>query len=81
MLSFIYSLANNYEQMFGERPNLLYINRYHFDRLRENFAEPDDLVEMMRLLGMTVMISRDAVTPHVACLNHTSRPRAFAQTA
>lgn len=75
MLSFIYSLANDFEQMFGERANLLYINRFHFEHLRRSFADPDDLTAMMGLLGMTVMISEDAVNPHLARLDHTSRRR------
>jgi hypothetical protein len=78
MLSFIYSLAHDYQRMFGERANLLYINRWHFELLRRSFADPDDLTAMMNLLGMTVMISEDAVNPHLARLDHTSRRRTAA---
>ncbi len=78
MLSFIYSLMREFEQMFGDRPNLLYINRYHFEYLRREFANPDDVPSMMSILGMTIMITESAVNPHLARLSHTSRPRAIA---
>lgn len=78
MLSFIYSLAHDFETMFGVRANLLYINRYHFEHLRREFSDPDDLPAIMNLLGMTVMISEDAVNPHLACISHTARPREIA---
>lgn len=78
MLSFIYSLARDYEQMFHERPNMLYINRYHFEILRRHFADPDDLEAIMSVLGMTVMISESALNPHLARISHTTRQRTHA---
>jgi hypothetical protein len=75
MLSFIYSLAHDYEQMFGERPNMLYINRYHFEVLRQHFSDPDNLDGIMGVLGMTVMITESAINPHLARISHTTRPR------
>lgn len=78
MLSFIYSLAHDFETMFGEKANLLYINRYHFEHLRREFVDPDDLPSIMNLLGMTVMISEEAVNPHLARISHTARPREIA---
>ncbi len=81
MLSFIYSLMRDFEQMFGDRANLLYINRYHFNYLRRDFANPDDLPTMMSILGVTIMITEGAVNPHLARINHTSRPRALAKSA
>jgi hypothetical protein len=78
MLSFIYSLMRDYELMFGDQPNLLYINRYHFEYLRRDFGNPDDIPSMMSILGLTIMITETAVNPHLARLNHTARPRAIA---
>ena len=75
MLSFIYSLARDYEQIFGERPNMLYINRYHFEVLRRHFSDPDNLEGIMGVLGMTIMITESAVNPHLARISHTSHPR------
>ena len=74
MLSFIYALARDFETMFGERANLLYINRMHFEHLRRHFSDPDDLETMMAVLGMTIMISEDAINPHLARIAHTARP-------
>ncbi len=78
MLSFVYSLMHDFELMFGERANLLYINRYHFSHLRREFEDPDDIAGMMSILGVTIMITETAVNPHLARLNHTARPRQVA---
>lgn len=75
MLSFIYALARDYESMFGEQANLLYINRAHFEELRGEFLDPDDIETMSTVLGMTIMISADAVDPHLARITHTARRR------
>lgn len=75
MLSFIYALSRDFEAMFGERANMLYINRLHFEHLRRHFSDPDDMETMMAVLGMTIMISGDAVNPHLARIAHTTRPR------
>ena len=76
MLSFIYSLVHDYEQMFGERPNMLYINRYHFGVLRQHFSDPDNVGSIMKVLGMTILITESALNPHLARISHTTRPRA-----
>lgn len=73
MLSFIYSLARDFEANFGERANMLYINRLHFEHLRRHFSDPDDMETMMAVLGMTIMISTEAVNPHLARIAHGSR--------
>lgn len=75
MLSFIYSLARDFEANCGERPNMLYINRMHFDHLRCHFSDPDDMETMMAVLGMTIMISADAINPHLARIGHPGRER------
>lgn len=67
MMSFIYWLTRGYERSHnGDRPNVLYINRYHFEHLRQEFANPEDTDTIMRVLGMTIMITEDAVNPHLA---------------
>lgn len=77
MLSFIYSLSRDFETMFGERANMLYINRLHFENLRRHFSDPDDMETMMAVLGMTIMITEDAINPHLARIAHTTRPRGY----
>ncbi|MDR2877339.1 MAG: hypothetical protein LBV36_04790 [Chromatiales bacterium] len=75
MLGFIHALSRDFEDMFGKRANLLYINCMHFDLLRRHFSNPNDMSTMMTVLGMTIMISEDAVNPHLARIAHTTRPR------
>ncbi len=78
MLSFIYSLARDFEAGYGERANMLYINRMHFDHLRRHFSDPDDMETMMAVLGMTIMISSDAVNPHLARIARPAPERRLA---
>ncbi|MBK8162016.1 MAG: hypothetical protein IPK65_02350 [Gammaproteobacteria bacterium] len=74
MLSFIYRHALDFERVHGEKPNMLYLNRFHFEYLRDNFADPEDIETMMRLLGMTIMISEDAVNPRLARIGRPVPP-------
>lgn len=66
MLSFIYRLATDFERLHGQRPNVLYLNRHHFEHIREDFADPGDIEAMMNVLGMTIMITEDAINPRLA---------------
>ncbi|MGE3480710.1 MAG: hypothetical protein AB7K73_04785 [Gammaproteobacteria bacterium] len=74
MLSFIYRLAIDFERVHGEKPNMLYLNRFHFEHLRGNFADPEDIETMMHMLGMTIMISEDAVNPRLARIGRPVPP-------
>ncbi|MCC6209247.1 MAG: hypothetical protein IT488_14015 [Gammaproteobacteria bacterium] len=66
MLSFIYRIANNFEGLHGQRPNVLYLNRFHFENLRQDFARPEDIEGIMNLIGMSIMITEDAINPGLA---------------
>lgn len=72
MLSFIYWLSRRFEQTHGKKADILYINRFHFEHLRQEFADPDDLDAIRRMLGMTILITEDAVNPHIARIDHTT---------
>lgn len=74
MLSFICRHASDFERVHGEKPNMLYLNRFHFEHLRDNFADPEDIETMMRLLGMTMMISEDAINPRLARIGRLVPP-------
>jgi hypothetical protein len=76
MLSFIYRLAMDFQHAHGERPNMLYLNRFHFERMREGFADPDDVDTMMHVLGMTIMITEEAVNPRLARIGRPLPPLA-----
>jgi hypothetical protein len=57
---------------------MLYLNRFHFEHLRTACADPDDIAAMTQLLGMMIMITEDAVNPHLARIG---QPVPLARTA
>lgn len=69
MLSFIYRLCRDFEHQNGYRPNVLLINPEHCARLREDFGELDDYIKMRRLLGLEILMRKDAVHPRVGWLS------------
>jgi len=71
MISFIYWLSRNYERSHGVKPNVLYINLSHFEHLRQEFSDPDDVEAIRRLLGMNILITPEAMHPH---LSNTDKP-------
>ena len=66
MLSFILGLATNFEREHGFSPNLLYLNKEHFTRLREELGFPPDVKVMTQMLSMEIVIYFEARHPHVA---------------
>lgn len=66
MLSFIYRLANEFEQEHGFRPNVLYMNRGHFSQLQQELADIPNLGVLSQLLGMEIVLDDELVHPH-AC--------------
>lgn len=66
MLSFVYRLMRDFEKEHGIRPNLLYLNPVHMHFLREQMRSNQPLDEIVRLLGMEIIITREALHPHVA---------------
>ena len=65
MLSFLYNLAHDFELSHGYRANLLYINRRHYDALRAELSEIDNLDKLTQFLGMDMVFSEEATHPHV----------------
>jgi len=66
MLSFIYRLVRHFEKEHGIRPNLLYLNPTHLNSLREQLNACHQLDEIVELLGMEIVITRETMHPHVA---------------
>jgi len=66
MLSFLFKLANNFEQEHGYRPNVLYLNQQHFKSLKESLADIKDLDALNRFLGMEIVLSEESSQPHLA---------------
>jgi len=70
MLSYIYQIAYRFEHSHELKPNTPYLNRQHLEHLRNEFADPDDIDAIADYLGMHLILSQDALHPHVA---HHSR--------
>lgn len=68
MLSFIFRLAVDFERQHGYWPNLLYLNTEHFRHWQAEFREPEAFDEITRRLRLEIVISVDALHPHVAWL-------------
>ncbi len=68
MLSYIFRLAFDFEHKHGYWPNMLYLNTEQFRHWHDEFSNPDDFDEISRRLKMEIIISVDALHPHVAWL-------------
>lgn len=66
MLSFIYQLVQCFESTHGFPPNLLYLNRKHLAVLKEQMDDIQDLDLLVERLGMDIVVSNEALHPHVA---------------
>lgn len=66
MLSYILRLAFDFERQHGYWPNMLYLNTEQYRHWEKEFAESNDFDEISRRLSMDVVISVDALHPHVA---------------
>ena len=67
MLSHIYRIVSHFEHSHGYRPNLLYLNRIHYHHLSQ-VMNNCSLDEMRQLLNMEIILSNDAIHPHVAAV-------------
>ncbi|OGI56812.1 MAG: hypothetical protein A3D32_04120 [Candidatus Muproteobacteria bacterium RIFCSPHIGHO2_02_FULL_60_13] len=68
MLSFLYRLVEHYHREHGLHPNLLYLNQWHYQKLLECIPEMESQEEVSRFLMMQIIVSPEAVHPHVAWL-------------
>ncbi len=66
MLSFVITLVNSYEQRFGTRPNVVYMNEAHYEYLREEMPGINAHDDVVALLGIDISLSNDTLSPHVA---------------
>lgn len=66
MLSFIYRLVRDFEKEHGIHPNLLYLNQVHMQFLREQMNSSNQLDDIVKLLGMEIIITQEVCHPHVA---------------
>ncbi len=66
MISFLYQLASKFEREHGYRPNLVYLNPDHFAALRGDLATIRGLGELVRFLGMEMIVDPEVRHPRLA---------------
>jgi hypothetical protein len=66
MLSYIYSVAKEFEQEHGFSPNLLYMNYAHLECLKQQLEDPNDFNSILVFLGMELILEQETVHPSVA---------------
>jgi len=75
MLSYLYRLAMQFESEHGCRPNLLYISPQHFRCLCADLAGIPGLGELVRFLGMEVVVTAGIGHPHLSRFQADQRNR------
>lgn len=65
MLSFIYRLTRDFEKEHGIHPNLLYLNTTHLRFLRQQLSREAQLDDIVRQLGMEIIVTDEVIHPHV----------------
>ena len=76
MLSFIYRMMREFELEHGMKPNVLYLNTDHFERLRDDFADPDNIEAIINRLDMEIVIEKSTLHPHLSRLESSYRQAA-----
>ncbi len=73
MLSFLFRLIREFQREHGFTPNALYINPFHYHKLRENLPDLQHDDALARFLTVEIIVSEEAIHPHVAWLNPARR--------
>lgn len=73
MLSYILRQSFDFERRHGFWPNMIYMNPDQYRQWQTEFEDPGAFDEISRRLAMTIVISVDALHPHVAWLPNRSR--------
>jgi len=66
MLAYIYRLIRDFEHEHSIHPNLLYINRFHFEHLKSAFDENYSLQNIIETLQVELIVDVSAIHPHVS---------------
>ena len=74
MLSYIYRLAKQYEDLHGSLPNTVYLNNTHFTMLKSQVDNPANIHEVFFNLGLGLILSASATHPAVGYID---RPHAY----
>ena len=74
MLSFLFRLMRAYQREHGFLPNVLYINDFHYQKLRESLPALTTHEEIAAFLQVDVVLSAEAVHPSIAWVKPLHRP-------
>ena len=66
MLSYIYSVAKEFEREHGFSPNLIYMNYAQLECLKQQLEDPYDFNSILVFLGMELILQDDIISPSVA---------------
>ena len=69
MLSYIYSVAKEFEQEHGFSPNLVYMNYAQLECLKQQLEDPNDFNAILVFLGMELILEQETINPSVAWAN------------
>lgn len=69
MLSHLFRLTDAFRRTHGFCPNLLYLNRRHYQWLRASLAGLKSEAEVRRILGMDILIVSEIEHPDVAYMD------------
>jgi len=72
MLAYIYRLILDFEQEHQIHPNLLYLNKFHYEHLKDAFSDGYSLKNIMNILQVELIVDLTAVHPHVSW-SHTAQ--------
>lgn len=74
MLSFLFRLMRAYQREHGFLPNMLYINDFHYQKLRESLPDIASHEEIAAFLQLDIVIRGDAVHPSVVWAHPLQQP-------
>jgi hypothetical protein len=77
MLSFLFRLMRAYQREHGFLPNVLYINDFHYRKLRESLPELTTHEEIAAFLQLDVILRAEAVHPSIAWIKPLRQPFAI----
>jgi len=73
MLSFFYRLARAFHNEHGYRPNVVVMNSEHYRLLQQSLPELGDPADLEHFLDMDILLSEEAIHPHVAWMPKAKR--------
>jgi len=66
VISYILRLVDEFKREHGYQPNLLCLNEFHVQHLKAGFSEGFNLQRICESLHMELIITQEAIHPHVA---------------